>query len=246
MRTFKDDLYRDYMTTHVLPRKAAPSVAGFRKAAPSWRRMFSGLLPADKSAPILDAGCGTGSIVWWFQHEGFAAAEGVDLNPEAIAMAQALGVEHLHHGDVQTFLAERPNRYALIVLRDVLEHFRPEDVMQTLMRAREALLPGGRILIQVPNGQSPFFGTIRYGDFTHELAFAPSSMQQVLLATGFADVNIRGCPPAARGPRSWPRFLAWLVVERCYRFMLWAESGKRHAVVTQNLIATARRPITGP
>lgn len=242
MSTFKDDLYREYVATHLLPRKSAPTIEAFRAEEHSWRRQYRGWLPADTRAPILDVGCGWGKLVWWWQHQGYAAAEGVDLNTEVIEIGQRLGVERLHHADARAWLSARPNHYALIVMRDVLEHFTREDVMSLLALVHAALAPGGRVIIQTPNGESPFFGRIRYGDFTHELAFAPSSVQQVLRATGFVDVEIRACPPTPRGPRSWPRMLSWFVVERLYRFLLWAESGRRQGIVTQNLIASARRP----
>jgi 2-polyprenyl-3-methyl-5-hydroxy-6-metoxy-1,4-benzoquinol methylase len=246
MSAFKDDLYRDYVATHLLPRKSAPTIQAFEAEGRTWRRQFAGWLPADTRVPILDVGCGWGKVVWWLQHEGYAAAEGVDVNAEVIEIGQRLGVQRLHHADAHAWLAARPNHYALIVMRDVLEHFRRDEVMRLLALVHASLSPGGRVIIQAPNGESPFFGRIRYGDFTHELAFAPSSMQQVLRATGFAEVDVRASPPVPRGPRSWPRMLAWFIVERFYRFLLWAECGRRRAIVTQNLLASARRPADGP
>jgi hypothetical protein len=57
---------------------------------------------------------------------------------------------------------------------------------------------GGRRIIRVPNGVSPFAGVIRYGDLTHELAFTcPASVRPAYSRTSHMGLPNRGARPFA-------------------------------------------------
>lgn len=71
------------------------------------------------------------------------------------------------------------------------------------------LKPGGRWIIHVPNGESPFGGRMRYWDLTHELAFTRTSVAQLLLASGFSDVRCFEDQPVVHGAKSALRWLLW-------------------------------------
>ena len=64
------------------------------------------------------------------------------------------------------FLHARPQRFDLVTGLDIVEHFTKDEVLDFLDACREALRPGGRLVLQTPNGESPFGGAVRYGDFT--------------------------------------------------------------------------------
>lgn len=55
---------------------------------------------AAAGAPIVDVGCGTGQHVRWFRGRGVDAV-GVDVSPNAVAAARALGVERVLVGDMR-------------------------------------------------------------------------------------------------------------------------------------------------
>jgi 2-polyprenyl-3-methyl-5-hydroxy-6-metoxy-1,4-benzoquinol methylase len=242
--SFKENFYDRYAATHLVHRKGSPSVDGFRVSSVAWAKHFGPLLPADRDASIIDVGCGSGGLVWWLHQRGYHRAEGIDVGAQLIETARALGVPNVSHADLRTYLDDRPGRYDVAILRDVIEHFTREEILRILEQVQLALKPGGCIIVQVPNAESPFFGRIRYGDFTHETAFSASSLIQVLQMTGYQRIRLRPTSPVVRSVGSLVRIALWKGVEAFYRLLLFAELGRGHRIVTQGIIAAADRPTT--
>ncbi len=66
----------------------------------------------DRSAPLLDLGCGTGAAGVRLSALGFTAIDGVDLSPEMLAVAAAKGVyRSLVVADLNRPLPVRPGTY---------------------------------------------------------------------------------------------------------------------------------------
>lgn len=241
---FKDSFYERYWSSHVAHRKGEASLDAFRRRGRVWQKHFAALLPADRQARIVDVGCGLGALVWWLQQRRYERVTGIDISDEQLAIARELGVRGVVKADLRSFLAEQPERFDVIILRDVVEHFPRREIVHILGLSRKALRPGGRVILQVPNAESPFFGRIRYGDFTHELAFSSTSVVQVLNMVGFDHIEVRPVPPVAETPRGRLRMPLWKLVETFYKGLLFAELGRGgQRIVTQDLIAVAQRPV---
>ncbi len=236
---YKDKFYTKYYSTHVLPRKGTASREQFVQRARYYQKTWSKLLPGDKQAKIIDVGCGNGSLVWWLQQAGFANTEGIDFSLELIEVARTLGVNNITQADLMTFLAAKLDCYDVVILRDVLEHFPKDTIVSILEICHGSLRHNGILIIQVPNAETPFFGRIRYGDFTHEVAFGMSSLQQLLGVIGFKQARFYSTGPAVSGVRSLFRFLLWKPVEAFYRFLIYAETGRWNSIVTESIIAIA-------
>jgi SAM-dependent methyltransferase len=191
---------------------------------------------------MLDVGCGSGGMVWWLQRKGFSQAAGIDVSSEQIAVARALGVRGVEQADLRDYLRGRAAGFDRIFLRDVLEHFERPDILAILDLCRAALRPGGALVLQVPNAEPPLGGRIRWGDLTHEMAFTESSLRQLLHATGFGRVTLHPAGPMLLGLGDLPRHLLWKGFEMLYRLMIYAETGRRGAVVTESIIASAEVP----
>jgi SAM-dependent methyltransferase len=202
-------------------------------------RFWTRLVPSSRTARILDAGCGVGSLVWWLQQRGYEMAEGVDVSHELIALGSELGTRNLHCTDVADHLRDRVGMYDCIVFRDVLEHFGRRAMIRLLESARSALAHGGTVIIQVPNAESPGWGRIRYGDFTHEMAFTAASLAQLLAVTRFRPLTFAGAGPMAERKRDLPRYALWKLIEASYKIMLYGVSGRRGAIVTESIIGVA-------
>ena len=241
---FKGRLYRSYYTTHIRGRKGEASLERFAVRARIYDTHWSRLLPADRQARILDAGCGTGSLVWWLQRRGYEGAEGIDVSPEQVEVARELGVRNVSVADLREHLGQRRRHYDVLILRDVLEHFERQDIVEVLELCRDALRSTGTLLIQVPNAEAPFWGRIRYGDFTHEVAFTESSLRQLFGMLGFASPTVHPAGPVRLRARDLPRQALWRCLEVLYKLMVFAETGRRWAIVTESIIAAAR-PGTG-
>jgi 2-polyprenyl-3-methyl-5-hydroxy-6-metoxy-1,4-benzoquinol methylase len=237
MTDYKADLYQSYVTTHTAHRKGAGSVADFTNRTFIYDQQLGRFLPENKAAKILDVGCGNGSIVWWLQQRGYTAAAGIDISQEQIAIGQELGVQNLVCGDLIPFLQKHAGTYGFIIARDVLEHFTKTEVVQIVQSINTALAPSGHLLIHVPNGESPFGGRVRYGDFTHELAFTTNTVTQLGKEYGFAAVQVYPSFFYGRGLRELGRKWLWALLQRYYKTLLFIETGKNPYIVTQNLLA---------
>jgi len=237
---FKGRFYRSYYNTHIRGRKGEASLEQFAVRARIYDANWSRLIPADRQARILDAGCGTGSLVWWLQRRGYAHAEGIDVSAEQVEVARELGVRNVAVADLTEQLVQRRRHYDVLILRDVLEHFERSHIVELVELCRDALRPGGTLLIQVPNAEAPFWGRIRYGDFTHELAFTESSLRQLFGSLGFGSVTFHPAGPVRLRGRDLPRQVLWRCLEVVYKLMVFAETGRRWAIVTESIIAAAR------
>lgn len=244
--TFKNEFYRSYTSTHVNHRKGEAALERFQAEFPAWKKHFGHLLPSSRQARILDVGCGRGGMVYWLNQLGYLDAEGVDLSREQVETARRLGISRVRQADLTEYLYDRPAHYDTLILRDVMEHFTREQILEVLELCRTALRPGGTVIVQVPNAESPFFGRIRYGDFTHELAFTSSSIIQLFNVLGFEDLRVYPTEPAITGIRSLGRAALWGAVKAFYRILLFAELGHGSWILTQGLIAVGRVPLADP
>jgi 2-polyprenyl-3-methyl-5-hydroxy-6-metoxy-1,4-benzoquinol methylase len=239
MNEFKDQFFKRYVSTHIIPRKGRPTLAEFRKKAALYDKQLGRFLPKDKISKVIDIGCGSGALVWWLQQKGFQNVTGIDASEEQISTGKDLGVPNLITSCAFSFLRESARVLDLVVARDVLEHFHKNEALEFCQLTAKVLRPGGRFLVQVPNAESPFFGRIRYGDLTHDAAYCASSLNQLLRMAGFLDVRCYPARPAGMGYKLFIRSILWRLIEAAMKLCLYIEIGSdaTNSIVTQNLIA---------
>ena len=93
---------------------------------------------------ILDVGCGDG--LFFDRLRPFGAVEGIEMDPAGVR-PDGPRADRIHIGPFdETF--RPPRAYALVLMLDVLEHFR--DPVAALKRAFELLEPDGTLLLTVP------------------------------------------------------------------------------------------------
>ena len=190
---------------------------------------------------ILDIGCGQGELVRQLIADGYDAA-GIDISPEQVAIADEAGPEQVLLGDYHDLLVDRSGHLAAVIATDLLEHLTKPEVIRTFDTVLAALVPGGVFVARVPNAVSPFGGSIRYGDFTHESWFTARSVRQLARAAGFHSVEVRSCPPPVHGLTSALRAGIWSLFSLLYHAALAAETGQlRGHIVTQNLTFVATK-----
>src|SRR5947209_1860262 len=138
-------------------------------SAAHWGRTYDhylrGWIPADRGAAIADVGCGAGGLLHFFKARGYVNLSGVDLSAEQVQIARQV-VPGVVEGNVFDFLEARPAAFDLVTALDIIEHLHKEEVFRLLDACHHALRPGGRLVLQTPNADSPFAAAIRYGDFT--------------------------------------------------------------------------------
>jgi len=125
----------------------------------------------------------------------------------------------------------------------VIEHFAKDDLLRLVDAVHRGLRAGGRWIIHVPNGESPFFGAVLHADLTHEQAFTRESMAQLLLASGFRKVRCYEDTPVAHGAKSLVRVLLWRLIRAGLRVYVAAETGDTSpdVIFSRNLLVVATR-----
>ncbi len=236
---YRERLYADYVSGGQAGRVSAE---GLRSRAAPLEDIIARHFPEDRDVRGIDLGCGHGAVLYFAQRAGYRNLSGVDASAEQVAAAAALGVKGVVQGDLlETLRGLGESSQDLVLAIDVLEHVGKPELFPFVDAVHRALKPGGRFLLKVPNGESPLFGRVRYGDLTHEVAFTRESLPALLHAAGFRRVRCCEYAPVPRGARGIARWLAWRLIRGALRIYLAVESGDtgRDAVFTQTMLAVA-------
>lgn len=222
MDTYRSKLYSKYNST-IYGEKQSDLALPYE----SFDREYSDLLPSNKNASILDVGCGMGHFVSYLRHKGFQNVRGVDHSAEQVQCCLSAGLPVEKIDDVFEFLKSQKNSFDLIMMSDVLEHFDKNEVMQVLEDLRDALKIGGTLVLRVPNMSSIYGLHARYLDFTHEVGFTESSLNQVLLCTGFSKIYIRDNKiPFGFAPKRFTRWLLFWMWRKLLNLIFLIEVGE--------------------
>lgn len=178
-------------------------------------RMLRPHLPADRSAAILDVGCGRGYALQDLAVLGYTNLRGIDSDAHQATFAREQGLVVQHVENTGDFLAAHSGKFAVILLMDVLEHV-PRDAQPAFLRALAGgLRPGGRMICTVPNAASAIGSYWLHNDYTHQWSFTDDSLGGLLDQCGFARISCTGYEFALR-----PRFLFWLPTPRAIAWWL--------------------------
>ncbi|MCU0724152.1 MAG: class I SAM-dependent methyltransferase [Planctomycetes bacterium] len=224
---------------------SAPLEGRARRAFHAWCR--SKFLPLFRDLPpgaaILDLGCGSGAFMEFLGACGFAGVEGVDVSESRVREAAARGLR-ASQADAFEFLEPVRGRFDAVVALDLLEHFAREEALRLLGLVLQALKPGGRLVLQTPNGQGLFARPVALGDLTHLTVYTPASLEQALRARGFEAVEFREAGPAPKNLAGIARLGLWSLLKLGVRLALLVETGASQSdlhrgIWTQNLICRA-------
>jgi 2-polyprenyl-3-methyl-5-hydroxy-6-metoxy-1,4-benzoquinol methylase len=110
-------------------------------AAARWGRAYGwylrGWLPARRDAAIADLACGQGRLLYWLKSRGYTNLYGVDIAPDQVALARQVAT--VDQEDLLSWLAERPERFDLLIGLDIIEHFARDEALRFLELAYAAL-----------------------------------------------------------------------------------------------------------
>lgn len=238
---YRSRIYQSYV--HALQQPLAPEdISGLRPRAPHLNKLIRVHFPSDRNAAILDLGCGHGALVYFAQKAGYSDVTGVDRSPQQVAEAKRLGIEGVIEGDLmETLQSLADGSQDMVIAFDVIEHFMKNELIYFIDEVHRVLRKGGKWIIHIPNAESPFAGRIRYGDFTHELAFTRVSITQLLKSSGFSLVTCHEDTPIPHGLKSAVRWLLWKVIRGTLRLYLAAETGagEKACIFSQNFLTVA-------
>lgn len=158
--------------------------------------LFGDALPPASSEPVIDIGCGMGFAMQMLSRRGFSNVVGVDIDAGQVEECRAQGLDAELIDDTEQYLADKQERFLLAMMIDVLEHLPWERQLPTLIAVRKSLLPGGRLLLAVPNATSTVAMRWRHIDYTHFNSFTEYSVEFLLRNAGFDRVEIGASDPA--------------------------------------------------
>jgi 2-polyprenyl-3-methyl-5-hydroxy-6-metoxy-1,4-benzoquinol methylase len=188
---------------------------------------FRNWLSASRDASILDLACGGGNLLYYFKERGYACLTGVDISSEQVQLARQV-TPNVFEGNVLDFLRIHPNAFDCLLGVDIIEHLYKTEVLNFLDLCFSALRPGGRLILQTPNADSPWGTMLRYGDFTHEVIFNSKSLLYLLALSGFKESEARELGPVPWGysMASTGRYVAWQFIRVMLKLWNLAETGK--------------------
>ena len=103
--------------------------------------------------PVVDLGCGRGEWLLALKAQGIPV-RGVDSNVVCVAECASKGLD-VELGDLVTFLGKQPDQsVGAFTLFQVLEHLPFDVLLTTLRQIRRVLVPGGRLIAEVPNAKN--------------------------------------------------------------------------------------------
>lgn len=207
----------------------------------TWKGLYGRFLPKERSAKIIDIGCGDGKIVYWLTNRGYEFAEGIDINRDKIDTAVNLGIKNLHHGDAMSFLRDKNSHYDVAFFLDVIPFLHQEEVRELMAKIYESLKSGGVLIIKSPNSESPMAGNLEYGRFGKQLHVTENNLKNLLRTVGFKKVGAYPLRPIIHGIPSFIRFCLWFVIEAFLKFYRLVETGTKKGVFTQSIIAIAKK-----
>lgn len=239
MPDFRDALYARYVSQF----KAVGQPIDDVTPTAYWRWCDAYIRPLlarlDRSAPLLEIGCGPGLLLEYLARQGFAA-QGVDASPEQVALAQQRGLRAAV-ADLWHTLESSDGTYGTLVAVDVLEHFTRDEIVRLAPLLSQALRPGGWLLVQTVNGAGLFPRQVMFDDFTHLTVFTPRSFAQVFRPHGFGQFAFFETGPAGQGPRATVRKALWRGLTAAANAVRTIETGKRQAVWTENFLALCQK-----
>jgi SAM-dependent methyltransferase len=171
----------------------------FRGPTPEVTEKLAGYLPDVRGlvteAGVVDLGSGRAEWLALLRDAGVPAC-GVDANPAFVQAARARGLD-LVHGDAVTHLQGLPpGSVDLVTAFHLIEHLDVETILALLSAARQALRPGGCVLLETPNPTNLVMGACDfYNDPTHRSPMPPALTEYLVAASGFSDVEVRSLHP---------------------------------------------------
>jgi SAM-dependent methyltransferase len=139
---------------------------------------------------VLDVGCGRGEFLDLLRDAGISA-KGLDLNPEMVEVCRTRGLD-ASVADARTYLSSVADEsLGGLIAVQVIEHLEPAYLTQLLGLAFDKVRPGGKIVLETINPACwvAFFESF-IRDLTHVKPIHPETLQYLLQASGFSNVEI--------------------------------------------------------
>ena len=189
---------------------------------------------------IIDLGAGDGELVEFIKMAGFDDVRGFDISSEQIEKSKLRKNVQIEHNNIWDALSNlKDNSVDVVFTIDLIEHLTKNELLDLSHEIYRVLTKGGSWILHAPNANSPHFGSIRYGDITHEQAFTCNSLTQIFRATSFISIKFFESGPFSNSLKGYLRIFLWRILRLFYVFTNMAETGESYhsQILTRNLIS---------
>jgi 2-polyprenyl-3-methyl-5-hydroxy-6-metoxy-1,4-benzoquinol methylase len=239
MLNYRQLIYNNYFSTQV-NKSSADHLLLLEEQVRHNTDELAHLLPTDKSAKIVDLGCGFGGMVEVANRLGYINVQGYDISAEQIATAHSLGIKNVAELSIEAFF-KKNEKVDVIIGLDIIEHFTKDELVSFLSDARKCLNPRGRVIFRTPNMDAAQTSVYAYGDISHEVFLNKSSAKQLLSSCGYKNINIYGGLLKSPNPlKNLIRAALWSLIKLYKKIELFATARTWHNVVFEpNLLIIA-------
>ena len=154
---------------------------------------YSPYLPKDKNARILDLGCGSGLLLEYLDFKGYTNILGVDVDETVLLTVDSKFKNRIRHiNNLLGFLNNENEKFDLIIAKDVIYYFPPENIMSYMHTIVEALNKNGCLIVEIFNGAlltAPYTAAKDYGIIN---MFTEQSVRSVLEYAGLGVDKVFG------------------------------------------------------
>ena len=200
-------------------------------------------LPTDKTARILDVGCGYGRVLAFLRKLGFTNAVGIDHDASVIAETRKTFGDSVDVvTDLQGYLDARRGQFDFIVLKDVIYYFSIDEVLPLLRAMRLCLKPRGHMYVLVFNGAQFSSSFTMEKDYGIRRVYNETSLRAVLQDSGFDVIALFGNkwrPKSVKGYIYGGAAAAWRLATRAVYTLERGACPNNPRILTPNVIAIA-------
>lgn len=209
--------------------------------------VYTPWLPPAGAGAILDLGCGDGRFLSALAARGYSDLHGVDVDEAALEIArrEAPGAALERVADLRQWLRAHPERFRAIIARQVVYYFPPGELTDWLAAMREALAPGGVLIIEAFNSAALSAHVIPEKDVGIRASYYDGAIRAGLGRAGFEVRAVFGDSVFVTGARSAALVVARRVWEALLRGIYAIERGfdpMNPTVFSKNFYVVARRP----
>jgi len=163
---------------------------GFHSFTAYYRANYLPHMPEDKDASVLVVSCGPGYLVHMLRENGYRRVLGIDSDPAKLEVAARHGLP-CERAEAFAFLAEKLAAYDVIIPEQELNHLTLDETVEFLRLCRQALRPGGRVIVYAMNGANPLVGSENLAhNIDHFYNVTEYSLEQILKLAGLGEVRV--------------------------------------------------------
>ena len=142
-------------------------------------------------APVLDLGCGGGDWLSLLSEHGMVGT-GIDSYTTFLERCRSRGLKVIE-GDVLEEIRKLPDSsFGAVTGMHIAEHLPFTVLIELLDECARVLIPGGVIALETPNPENLQVAALHfYNDPTHRNPLPPQTLEWLVGARGFGDVEIK-------------------------------------------------------